>query len=602
MPPPSAPGWGGGGGGGGGSLGGLGRGLAAAAPSASNTSAGGDGLGRDPDPDLDLDPDPDRRAFLGAATAAAAAAAAASGPGPAAASDPFSPPRTGESIYVLPGRRNTTSYTSDLSGLGDSRTVEECLLKVLPVRNKQYRLLQKDLVESVAAIRGKAEGDPAAAGAALDPVATAATDPAAIDKRAWAGALQAAERTLRCLDGNRNSLQPVFNRDDSAEMQIQKAERGEVVIGTLRDRVADLVSAIASRDVAATVEAQRRSLGALAAAGELLVDAFPYNVPTTGRFSTLPRLQGRTRITFGMARGGRFLGNVTVVADGFAAPITAGNFVDLCARGFYTGLPIREVRKRFGIEALESDIDELVVQKDASELLERIFGNVISDDYSGGDTISATIPVWGSYQEGVSPSGHLCVPMPFCAATLLGSCSSIYHLTSGQFPPSPSSPQFYDPLTARPRRIPLEVVQIDANRNFKLAYAGGFSKFEGDDISTQDNRPRAKKPDGGERLFRPAISFDVPGVVALNHPDRYLNGGSSEFFCLSREDQSKDRSRMLNGQYAPFGYVTEGYGLLSTLRPGDVISSTDVSEFGLLNLVKVRSTSFGELLSGDGES
>ena len=444
--------------GGGGSLGGLGRGLAAAAPSASNTSAGGDGLGRDPDPDLDLDPDPDRRAFLGAATAtaAAAAAAAASGPGPAAASDPFSPPRTGESIYVLPGRRNTTSYTSDLSGLGDSRTVEECLLKVLPVRNKQYRLLQKDLVESVAAIRGKAEGDPAAAGAALDPVATAATDPAAIDKRAWAGALQAAERTLRCLDGNRNSLQPVFNRDDSAEMQIQKAERGEVVIGTLRDRVADLVSAIASRDVAATVEAQRRSLGALAAAGELLVDAFPYNVPTTGRFSTLPRLQGRTRITFGMARGGRFLGNVTVVADGFAAPITAGNFVDLCARGFYTGLPIREVRKRFGIEALESDIDELVVQKDASELLERIFGNVISDDYSGGDTISATIPVWGSYQEGVSPSGHLCLPMPFCAATFLGSCSSIYHLIMFIYIPSDfgsiSSLSFFPSVLRSPDR------------------------------------------------------------------------------------------------------------------------------------------------------
>lgn len=36
------------------------------------------------------------------------------------------------------------------------------------------------------------------------------------------------------------------------------------------------------------------------------------------------------------------IGNCSVVVDGFNSPISAGNFVDLCQRGFYNRLPLRK--------------------------------------------------------------------------------------------------------------------------------------------------------------------------------------------------------------------------------------------------------------------
>lgn len=164
---------------------------------------------------------------------------------------------------------------------------------------------------------------------------------------------------------------------------------------------------------------------------------------------------------------------------------------------------------------------------------------------------------------------------------------------------SSSSVQFYDPLTAKPRRIPLEVVEEDdSGKGFKLAYAGGFAKLP-TNSKMQDNTPLAKP--STSRPYRAALTFDTPGLVALNHPDKYLNGGSSEFFAIPQKDLSKQKTRLIDGQYAPFGYVTEGYDLLSNLKPGDIIGSTDVSEFGYLSLVKVRGGTFGDIIQGSND-
>ena len=64
----------------------------------------------------------------------------------------------------------------------------------------------------------------------------------------------------------------------------------------------------------------------------------------------MPRLLGRTQITFAIkwsSKPGMYklVGNITIIADRFAAPITTGNFIDLCSRGFYTGLPIKFIQK-----------------------------------------------------------------------------------------------------------------------------------------------------------------------------------------------------------------------------------------------------------------
>ena len=51
----------------------------------------------------------------------------------------------------------------------------------------------------------------------------------------------------------------------------------------------------------------------------------------------------------------------------------------------------------------------------------------------------------------------------------------------------------------------------------------------------------------------PVLSFDIPGLVALNHPDRTTNGGSSEFFALPGRHISSTKVALLYGKNTPFG-------------------------------------------------
>ena len=50
------------------------------------------------------------------------------------------------------------------------------------------------------------------------------------------------------------------------------------------------------------------------------------------------------------------------------------------------------------------------------------------------------------------------------------------------------------------------------------------------------------------------------------------------------------------GQYAPFGYVVEGLDIMQNLQAGDIISATNLNEWGKLNLKKIRTTSFANAI------
>ena len=154
---------------------------------------------------------------------------------------------------------------------------------------------------------------------------------------------------------------------------------------------------------------------------------------------------------------------------------------------------------------------------------------------------------------------------------------------------------FYDPLTGQLRQIPLEVILIEGTQKLSYSYSRRFAEPEFDE---------------GEAKFVPAttskplLTFETPGLVAFNHPSGNPNGGSSEFFCL-QSSASKDNTfkrTMLDGQYAPFGYIIEGFDIFDSLKPGDVIDSTSVDDFGQLNLVKIRSSTFKEVAKGTEEA
>ena len=375
-------------------------------------------------------------------------------------------------------------------------------------------------------------------------------------------------------------------------------------------------------DAEAFTKAKRKAFLLLSELGELLVPSFPYAVPTSGKWADLPRLLGRCTVTLSFERPStatkafgvnldfdsdkRFLGNVTIVADGYAAPITAGNFVDLSERNFYTGLSVKAMRKRLGViptltqntivndlAEIKDNLDELgasafefpeALNKNSKDKgLGGIFRPNEDDRYvepvydESRLTMDAVLPILGSFQEG-----------------------------------------FYDPLTAKPRRIPLEIVALDSDSTSPtkstLTYSSSYATLDDDMmksgtttysvIASSSSAQRSFSSATSESStnttattssnLNPVLSFNIPDLVALNHPDRISNFGSSEFFALPRRDVSMKRAKLLDGQYSPFGYIIEGSDVYQSLRPGDIIKSTDVSDTGLLNLVKIRSNAFAK--------
>jgi peptidylprolyl isomerase len=74
-----------------------------------------------------------------------------------------------------------------------------------------------------------------------------------------------------------------------------------------------------------------------------MVSGFPYTVPADYR--NLPQLKGRATIDIETTKG-----NITVVVDGYSAPVTAGNFVDLVQRGFYNNLLFTRAEKDYVLQ------------------------------------------------------------------------------------------------------------------------------------------------------------------------------------------------------------------------------------------------------------
>jgi len=424
---------------------------------------------------------------------------------------------------------------SDSSIFGDlSLEIEENLLKLLPVKNEVFRHLEKNLWD-VSVVRSlKVEAD----------------------DNLWMALTNRMKDSLGYLDKERRKLEPAFNQEDTTVADITKAECGERLVEELRAEINIIINESMNRDLNRVLLAQKRALGLLSEIGGLQVITFPYDIPAEGKFSYLPRLLGRAKVTFtvkrttGIRKNGTLLGNVTIIADGFAAPITAGNFVDLSERDFYTGLPAKAMKKKLGARpdnkvSASNIADAIGNLKNKYAVVVRNALNKNSDDNREPGTITTNLPILGSFNEG-----------------------------------------FYDPLTAKPRRIPLEILIRDSlTGDIRLCYEKGFSAFV-------IPEPFISQP-------IPILDFSMPGLVGFNHPDKNFNGASSEFFSLKQIDRNSEKAMLLNGMYAPFGYVVEGQKIMEELKSGDIITSTYVEPFGQMNLKKIRDTSLANVMNQD---
>ncbi len=75
----------------------------------------------------------------------------------------------------------------------------------------------------------------------------------------------------------------------------------------------------------------------------LMVKGFPFEVPE--EYANLPQLKGRATVEVATTKG-----TMTLVVDGYSAPVTAGNFVDLVQRGFYDGLEFTRAEDNYVLQ------------------------------------------------------------------------------------------------------------------------------------------------------------------------------------------------------------------------------------------------------------
>jgi peptidylprolyl isomerase len=207
-----------------------------------------------------------------------------------------------------------------------------------------------------------AAGYPAVGLIASLPQGNAVTDPKALLRLSLPIDNQAARQIQASLENISSQLRG--KRWSAINGDINKA------IAIVRDRPADLLASIPSDqqpqanqliaqintglvELQAIAEAKDRDLilseksKVLDAVGDLealMVQKYPLEVPA--EYSNLPQLKGRATVVMETSKG-----PVTIVADGYSAPVTAGNFVDLVQRKFYNGLEFTRAEQSYVLQA-----------------------------------------------------------------------------------------------------------------------------------------------------------------------------------------------------------------------------------------------------------
>ncbi|PSB07918.1 peptidylprolyl isomerase [filamentous cyanobacterium CCP1] len=141
-------------------------------------------------------------------------------------------------------------------------------------------------------------------------------------------------RRIGGLNRNLDAASRVLNRKRDALLSSVPESRkpqAEALMAELQSGIEGLRSDVEANDKEAVWTKRGELLDIVGELEELMVDKFPFEVPA--QYSNLPQLKGRATIEFETSKG-----TLQAVVDGYNAPVTAGNFVDLVNRGFYDGL------------------------------------------------------------------------------------------------------------------------------------------------------------------------------------------------------------------------------------------------------------------------
>jgi peptidylprolyl isomerase len=141
-------------------------------------------------------------------------------------------------------------------------------------------------------------------------------------------------RRISSLNRNLDKINRILDRKQAellASVSGDRQSQAEAILAQLKAEAANLRADIEAKDREAIWSRRSQMLDQVGQLEELMVAQFPFEVPA--EYSQLPQLKGRATIQFETSQG-----TLTAVVDGYNAPVTAGNFVDLVQRGFYDGL------------------------------------------------------------------------------------------------------------------------------------------------------------------------------------------------------------------------------------------------------------------------
>ncbi len=128
-----------------------------------------------------------------------------------------------------------------------------------------------------------------------------------------------------------------------ASVNPERQEAASQTIEQLKQIVTQIQTAVEAKDKEQTRTGRSQALDLVGVLEEAMVQRFPFEIPA--EYSTLPQLKGRATVEITTTKG-----LLTVVVDGYSAPLTAGNFVDLVQRGFYNGLPFTRAEESYVLQ------------------------------------------------------------------------------------------------------------------------------------------------------------------------------------------------------------------------------------------------------------
>lgn len=198
-----------------------------------------------------------------------------------------------QSAWALP----SPSFTIASLAQGDAITDPEAILRyALPIDNKTVRKLQDSMEGMSKDLRAKR----------------------------WGPIASSAKKASRILSVSRDKM--------LADVAEDFKPQAETLLDEIDQDITEIREAIAAKDRDAIWAKRRDFLTKVGIIEEKMIAEYPTTIPA--EYDNLPRLLGRATVDIKTTQG-----DLTVVVDGYNAPINAGNFVDLVQRGFYDGLP-----------------------------------------------------------------------------------------------------------------------------------------------------------------------------------------------------------------------------------------------------------------------